>query len=247
VGRIRTIKPEFPQSESIGRLSRDARLLFIQLWTIVDDSGRARASSRMLASLLYPYDEDAAKLMDGWLDELSLGDAIRLYSAEGNSYLEICNWLKHQKIDHASISKLPEFVESSRILARDTRSLAPDLGPRTIDLVPVPKAREASRTFPVPDWVPIPTWNAFVEMRVKIKKPMTDHAKVLAVKKLDEFRSQGFEPRIILEAAILNNWQGLYLPKGIDGQPIKPKPRAEEYVECTWDQWNGKGESNGSR
>ena len=41
--RIRTIKPEFPQSETIGRLSRDARLLFLQLFTLVDDAGRARA------------------------------------------------------------------------------------------------------------------------------------------------------------------------------------------------------------
>ena len=33
VARIRTIKPEFPQSESVGRLSRDARLLFILVWS----------------------------------------------------------------------------------------------------------------------------------------------------------------------------------------------------------------------
>ena len=54
--RIRTIKPEFPQSESVGRLSREARLLFLLLFTLVDDAGRSRAASRMLASVLYPYD-----------------------------------------------------------------------------------------------------------------------------------------------------------------------------------------------
>ena len=57
MGRIRTIKPEFPQSESVGRLSRDARLLFILLWTLVDDSGRTRGGYQLLASLLYPYDK----------------------------------------------------------------------------------------------------------------------------------------------------------------------------------------------
>jgi hypothetical protein len=60
MARIRTIKPEFPQSESMGRISRDARLLFVQLWCICDDHGRTRAASRMLASLLFPYDDDAA-------------------------------------------------------------------------------------------------------------------------------------------------------------------------------------------
>jgi hypothetical protein len=57
MGRIRTIKPEFPQSESLARVSRDARLCFVALWTICDDAGRARGNGRMLASLLFPYDE----------------------------------------------------------------------------------------------------------------------------------------------------------------------------------------------
>lgn len=131
MGRIRTIKPEFPQSESIGRLSRDARLLFIQLWTICDDSGRARAASRMLASLLYPYDSDAAKLMDRWLKELEDQGCIRRYAVEGSSYLEVSKWLTHQKIDRPSQSRLPSFDESSRVLGE--RSVTdPDLG-RDVD------------------------------------------------------------------------------------------------------------------
>src|SRR5262245_48091483 len=98
MGRIRTIKPEFPQSEGVGRLTRDARLLFIQLWTIVDDAGRGRASSRVLASVLYPYDDDAIALMPQWLAELEGSGHIRRYEYEGNCYLDIPNWLKHQKI-----------------------------------------------------------------------------------------------------------------------------------------------------
>ena len=94
MARIRTIKPEFPQSESVGELSRDARLLFILLWTLVDDSSRARASSRLLASLLYPYDDDAGELILGWLIELENGGFIRLYTIEGTSYLDIPKWLK---------------------------------------------------------------------------------------------------------------------------------------------------------
>ena len=107
MGRIRSIKPEFVQSEDTGRLSRDARLLFIQLWTLVDDAGRTRAASRMLASLLYPHDDDVAPLMTGWLAELERNGQIRVYNVEGAHYLEITNWLKHQKIDHPSPSRLP--------------------------------------------------------------------------------------------------------------------------------------------
>jgi hypothetical protein len=135
MSRIRTIKPEFPQSETVGRLSRDARLLFIQLWTIADDEGRARAASRMLASLLYPYDDDAPKLIDGWLTELEGEGCIRRYEVDGKAYLDIPHWSKHQKIDHKSASRLPPFDPSqaprevSREFEKDSRGLAPDLGP----------------------------------------------------------------------------------------------------------------------
>lgn len=123
MARIRTIKPEFPHSESMGRVSRDARLAFVLLWTLADDSGRLRGNSRMLASLLFPYDDDAPKLMDEWLKELDCEKCINRYQVDGQSYIEICNWLNHQKIDKPTPSKIPAFVESSRILANPPESV----------------------------------------------------------------------------------------------------------------------------
>jgi hypothetical protein len=107
MGRIRTIKPEFPQSESMGRVSRDARLLFVQLWTISDDAGRARGAPRMLAGLLFPYDEDAPGLIEAWLAELEREGCVRRYAAQGHHYLQIVNWQAHQRIDRPSASKIP--------------------------------------------------------------------------------------------------------------------------------------------
>jgi hypothetical protein len=135
MARIRTIKPEFPQSESMGNVSRDARLCFIMLWTIADDSGRLRGNSRMLASLLFPYDDDAPALMGGWLEELEREGCISRYSVDGASYVEIAKWLSHQKIDKPSPSKLPAFDGQSRILAnhRESSSLDQDQGPSTKD------------------------------------------------------------------------------------------------------------------
>lgn len=118
MARIRSIKPEFPQSESMGKVSREARLCFILLWTLSDDAGRLRGNSRMLASLLYPYDDDAKELAEGWLKELASQECITRYEVEGTSYVQINNWADHQKIDKPSASKLPEFVKSSRKLAK---------------------------------------------------------------------------------------------------------------------------------
>lgn len=117
--RIRTVKPEFWTSESMGRVSREARLCFVGLWSMADDEGRSRAVSRMLANLLYPYDDDARGLVDGWLNELEREGCIQRYEVDGNHYLQVCNWLKHQKIDRPSKSKLPPLAR----IREDSRGL----------------------------------------------------------------------------------------------------------------------------
>ncbi len=127
MARIRTIKPEFPHSESMGRVSREARLCFILLWTIADDAGRLRGNSRMLASLLYPYDDDAKNHIEKWLTQLSSEGCIARYEVDGTSYLQVCNWGSHQKIDKPSASKLPGPEDASRILANPREKSAMDM------------------------------------------------------------------------------------------------------------------------
>lgn len=117
--RIRTIKPEFWGSESIGRLSRDARLLFIALISFADDSGRGRGVFPALSGQLFPYDPDAREKLPDWFAELEREEMVRRYKGpDGNTYYDIPNWLKHQKIEKPSPSKLPAFTESSPIIPR---------------------------------------------------------------------------------------------------------------------------------
>lgn len=118
--RIRTIKPEFWESENLGNVSREARLLFIGLFSSCDDHGRTRASSRILASRLFPYDDDALKLLPKWLKELESKNCVRIYEVEGETYLDIPKWLNHQKIDKPSASKLPSFAD----IREDSRGFA---------------------------------------------------------------------------------------------------------------------------
>jgi len=64
----------------------------------------------MLASLLFPYDDDAPGLIDGWLCELEREECINRYQVDNQHYIEICKWLSHQKIDKPSESKIPPFA-----------------------------------------------------------------------------------------------------------------------------------------
>lgn len=93
----------------MGRISRDARLVFILLWTLADDSGRMRGNSRMLGGLLLPYDEDSREVIPRCLDELEREGCIQRYNCKnGHEYIAITNWESHQKIDKRGKSKLPE-------------------------------------------------------------------------------------------------------------------------------------------
>jgi hypothetical protein len=107
MARIRTIQPDFARSPSMSRVSREARLLFVLLWTIVDDEGRCQAGLDDLARVLYPSDSDVSMYLLAWLDELEREDCIARYAIGGLDYLRVVRWLKHQRIYHPTPSHLP--------------------------------------------------------------------------------------------------------------------------------------------
>ena len=107
MARIRTIQPNFPRSTSMARVSRDARLLFVLLWTVADDAGRARAAPDGLAALLYASDPDAPMCLPAWLDELEREGCTERYTAGGVEYLRVVNWRRHQYVQRPTPSRLP--------------------------------------------------------------------------------------------------------------------------------------------
>lgn len=221
MARIRTIKPEFPQSESMGRVSRDARLCFVQMWTIADDSGRLRGNSRMLASLLFPYDNDAPELIDGWLAELEQEGCINRYLADGSTYIEIANWLSHQKIDKPSASKIPAFDESSRVVANPRERSSEDQGSRTKDQGPGTKEegkrKRSPPTLPSPDDVDPQVWADWLQLRKAKSAPVTATV-------VDSARSEAIKAGVTLEA-FLRIWCARG-SQGLQADWLKPHERA---------------------
>lgn len=69
------------------------------------------------------------------------------------------------------------------------------------------------KTNNLPDWVPAEAWAGYVEMRKKLKKPMTDRAMELRIKDLEAFRDAGHDLTAILDQSTANNWTDLYEPK----------------------------------
>jgi hypothetical protein len=222
--RIRSIKPEFWESESLGKVSREARLLFIGLFSCCDDVGRARASSRLLASRLFPYDDDAFKKLPGWIAELEKQGCIRIYVVDGESYLDLPKWANHQKIDKPSASKLPSF-DDAREDSREfeNNSLGTGNGNREEEQVEDSADKPPGVCFQKPTMSPeLEAFRLRVGALIK-RRPTTQWStkEIKALKEIFDFNTPE-EDLVALEAryqsddkylrrelmTLLNNWNG---------------------------------------
>jgi len=75
------------------------------------------------------------------------------------------------------------------------------------------KTTARAAPFVLPDWVPKPQWEAWLEARSKARKPATEWAKKLAIRRLEEHRDNGHSPALVLAESAFNNWSGLYEPR----------------------------------
>ena len=69
-------------------------------------------------------------------------------------------------------------------------------------------------------------WNDFSEMRKKLKKPMTDRAKAIAVENLVKLQSLGNDPVAVLDQSTFRSWQGLFEVKGDDQRSSRASPKS---------------------
>lgn len=113
MARIRSIKPEFFTSLDIACLTIPARLLFIGLWTYVDDQGRGLDEVRLIKAAIFPLDDAlTTKAIEKLMVELATCGRIHRYQDDGQNVFQIDNWT-HQKIDRPRDSKYRSFVEPS--------------------------------------------------------------------------------------------------------------------------------------
>ncbi|MGA2630219.1 MAG: hypothetical protein ABSG54_08370 [Terriglobia bacterium] len=73
-----------------------------------------------------------------------------------------------------------------------------------------PVLLEGQETNELPGWLPRDAWEGWLEMRRMKKAPLTPHAIVLAIKKLETLRIAGHDPAAVLDQSTLSNWTGLF-------------------------------------
>lgn len=110
-------------------------------------------------------------------------------------------------------------IDDSKLIERESACNKREDGVQTAHTEEKPKKAAAKKTAePVVyypnDVVLDGAFKSYVQMRVKIKKPMTERAIELAMKELEKLSRGDADAAVaILEQSILNSWQGLFALK----------------------------------
>jgi len=80
--------------------------------------------------------------------------------------------------------------------------------PRTT--IELPRTTKGGIAFAPPSWIRPEVWRGFEAMRNKTRKPMTDRARMLIIKKLETMKADGQDPDAVLEQSERNCWADVY-------------------------------------
>lgn len=121
-GRIRTIKPELLEDEKTAGLSHSTWRAFVSILLLADDYGNLRANPKLLDGAIF-WARDAEHDIEKVIAELNEAGLVQLYAHNGQRYIHIRKWAKHQKVDRPGPARCPQPPSD------DNQSTAPSIAP----------------------------------------------------------------------------------------------------------------------
>lgn len=120
----------------ITSLSIEDRLLFIGLWSYVDDNGVGVDQEHTIIGDLFAADmfrqsRETVARVSGGLSNLAEAGLIIRYTVDSRPFLFITNWEAHQRIDKPGKPRYPRSEDESAILATLSRHSRDTLAPGT--------------------------------------------------------------------------------------------------------------------
>ncbi|HXE49540.1 MAG TPA: hypothetical protein VN663_14270 [Ramlibacter sp.] len=116
--------------------------------------------------------------------------------------------------DHESLRQAAQFPSPKTVVhTADLVALLNAYDELKVQAQPKRKAaakKAAKEAAELPAWLPLEAWEAFLAMRVKIKKPATERAQKLILNDLERFRQRGMDPEAVLDQSTRKSWQDVY-------------------------------------
>lgn len=140
--RIRSIKPEFWRSDDIDAMGWDDRLVFIGLWSYVDDNGVGLDKLSAITSDLFGHDlsrepTETLHRVSSALNRFARSGHITRYTVDGKNYLHITTWDEHQRVNNPNKPRYPlptcENVDPQQALVTPDGDTPEDLPPGAVE------------------------------------------------------------------------------------------------------------------
>ncbi len=92
-------------------------------------------------------------------------------------------------------------------------------------------------TIEIPGWIPKKEWDAYAEMRIEKKFPLTNGAVTVAINKLKKLKGEGSNPKDVLENSVLCGYRGLF-PSKSNGKDREYAPTSKQPCKvCSTTEW----------
>lgn len=179
---------------------------FVPLSSVGNVANRARvsvdAASSAIQALEAPDKQDPSQEQEGR----------RIEKVPGG-------WMVLNAARYREMVRRVEVREATRERVRKFRAGNADVTGRNVSVtqseaVAVSESKtekqKQGRAVALPDWLPVDAWNAWLEVRPKVKAPNTPRALQLALQELDRLRASGNDPKAVLERSTMRGWRGLF-------------------------------------
>lgn len=234
MARRRMIAPNIWEDPWFGKLTETEQILFIGIISNCDDDGRVLGDATFLRNRIFVYKDIPVKDIENSLIKFSnTNNNFLLYEINNCKYIALKRWERYQKPDHATPSILPEppnQIHSGNDSRNDSgNDSPPSIGKGSIGKGSIEKEIYKENLFSLVDKE---TCNAFLEMRKKLKKPLTEYGIKILIGRLETLKKSGNDPKLVLEQSIMNSWQGVFeLKDNHNGSHQQSNKRNEpEYV-----------------
>lgn len=148
--------------------------------------------------------------VERFLTRLQTEQMIERATGQGRSVITICNYDKYQDISDDAGQATGQGTGQRPDSDRTTKEQGNHGTIVDEEANASPSTARKRAKFVLPDWVPKDHWEAFVAMRNRIRKPMTDEAKRLAVGELAKLAEDGHPPGDVLNQSIFKSYSGLF-------------------------------------
>lgn len=112
MARKRMLSPDFFISRTMNDVSIQTMLTFAGIWCWADDFGRGEDDETLVKATVWPRRRSVSESkVRADMDTLVAKNVLCQYVIEGHALIHVINWREHQKISHATRSKLPPCPE----------------------------------------------------------------------------------------------------------------------------------------